>query len=311
MNCARQRDELDTRSYGAAMHRDHHLMPIVVALAGVGFLSLMDAFMKVAALAAGAYSAALLRSAFGTAIAAPIWLVRGARWPGREALRFHLIRGVVSAFMALTFFYAITKLPLAETIAISFIAPVISLYLAAIILKEKVHRLAVVAALLGLIGTIVIIGGRIGAEAMSRDTALGVAAILFSAVLYAYNLVLARQQAMVAGPLEIASFHSGVGALVLCLAAPWLFHWPEAVPLANILAASVLTVCGAISLAWAYARAEAQVLVPLEYSGFLWAVLFGYLFFSEAVTPATLGGTALIVIGCWIAARKRPEISAV
>jgi drug/metabolite transporter (DMT)-like permease len=222
-------------------------------------------------------------------------------------LRVHIQRGLVTTFMALTFFYAITKLPLAETIAISFIAPVISLYLAALILHEKIERKAIVAAVLGLVGTLVIVGGRIGSAEMSDEAALGLAAILFSAVLYAYNLVLARQQAQLAGPLEIASFHSGMSALVLGLAAPFLFVLPDLATTGSIATAAFLTVCGAISLAWAYARAEAQVLVPLEYSGFLWAVLFGWLFFREAVTPATLAGTALIVGGCWIAARKRPE----
>ena len=293
------------------MARHHHLLPIAVALAGVGFLSLMDAFMKTAALAAGAYSAGFFRSLLGAAIIVPIWLARGGRWPGRQALRFHMIRGVVSAFMALTFFYALTKLPLAETIAISFVAPVLSLYLAALILKEQIHRLAIVAAMLGLAGTVVIIGGRLGNGQVSEDTGLGIAAILFSAVLYAYNLVLARQQAQVAGPLEIASFHSGMGALVLGLAAPWFLTLPDSEIFASILAASVLTVCGATALAWAYAREEAQVLVPLEYSGFLWAALFGYLFFAEQVTPTTLAGTALIVVGCWISARKRPEQAAI
>ena len=293
------------------MARHHHLLPIAVALAGVGFLSLMDAFMKTAALAAGAYSAGFFRSLLGAAIIVPIWLARGGRWPGRQALRFHMIRGVVSAFMALTFFYALTKLPLAETIAISFVAPVLSLYLAALILKEQIHRLAIVAAMLGLAGTVVIIGGRLGNGQVSEDTGLGIAAILFSAVLYAYNLVLARQQAQVAGPLEIASFHSGMGALVLGLAAPWFLTLPDSEIFASILAASVLTVCGAMALAWAYAREEAQVLVPLEYSGFLWAALFGYLFFAEQVTAATVLGTGLIVVGCWISARKRPEQTAV
>ncbi len=289
------------------MSAEHRLMPIFVALLGVGFLSLMDAFMKEAALVVGAYSAAVLRSAMGTALVAPVWLARGGRWPSQAVLRIHIRRGLVTTFMALTFFYAITKLPLAETIAISFIAPVISLYLAALILGERIERKAIVAAVLGLIGTLVIVGGRIGGEEMSDDDALGLAAIVFSAVLYAYNLVLARQQAQLAGPLEIASFHSGMSALVLGLAAPFLLTLPEPAILGSIAAAAFLTVCGAISLAWAYARAEAQVLVPMEYSGFLWAVLFGWLFFREAVTPATLAGTALIVGGCWIAARKRPE----
>jgi S-adenosylmethionine uptake transporter len=60
-----------------------------------------------------------------------------------------------------------------------------------------------------------------------------------------------------------------------------------------------------MALAWAYARAEAQALVPIEYSGFLWASVLGWLFFQEAVTAPTLVGTGLIVTGCWLAARKR------
>jgi S-adenosylmethionine uptake transporter len=57
-------------------------------------------------------------------------------------------------------------------------------------------------------------------------------------------------------------------------------------------------------LSWAYGRAEAQVLLPIEYTAFVWAALFGWLFFAEAVTLETMAGVALIVIGCWIAARR-------
>ena len=278
--------------------------PILAALAGVAALALMDAFMKGASLAIGAYSAALLRSALGLCLIAPVWLAAGGGWPGRQALRLHLVRGVVSAFMALSFFFALTRLPIAETIAISFFAPILSLYLAAIILKERIRRSAIAAGLFGLAGTLVIVGGRIGRETLNDGAAAGLAAILFSALLYAYNLILARQQAQTAGPLEIASFHSGVGAAVLALGAPWLLALPDGETFLAIGAASLLTVCGAAVLGWAYAREEAQVLVPMEYSGFLWAALFGWLFFAETVTPTVLAGTALIVIGCAIATRR-------
>lgn len=283
-------------------------LAILATLLGVALLSLMDALMKGASLAVGAYSAALLRSVIGVMLVAPLWGLRGGRWPHRDVLRVHLLRGAVASIMGLTFFYALTKLPLAETIAISFIAPVISLYLAAIFLKERIRREAIVAALLGLAGTVVIVGGKFGREPMGEDALLGLAAILFSALLYAFNLVIARHQAQLARPLEISTFHSGVGALVLGVAAPWLLRLPDAHALVLIAGSSVLTVIGMIALAWAYARKEAQVLVPMEYSGFLWASLFGWLFFREGVAAATLFGTALIVLGCWIAARrKEPE----
>jgi S-adenosylmethionine uptake transporter len=51
--------------------------------------------------------------------------------------------------------------------------------------------------------------------------------------------------------------------------------------------------------------------VPLEYSGFLWAALFGWLLFAEGLTLPVLAGAVLIVAGCWIAApRKSTEQTA-
>ena len=223
-------------------------------------------------------------------------------------LTLHLQRSVVATFMALTFFYAITKLPLAEAIAISFVAPLIALYLARLMLGEIIRREAIAASLLGFAGMVVIIGGKVGQAEFDRDTALGLAAILTSAMLYAYSFILIRRQSQVAGPAEIATFHSGVSVLLLGIAAPFLFEMPDSDTLRDLAVAAVLTVIGAMAFAWAYARAEAQVLVPLEYSGFLWASVFGWLFFAERLTLPTLAGTAIIVGACWLAARGRRPV---
>lgn len=280
------------------------LLPFAAAALGVGFLSLMDAFMKEAALATGAYTATVLRSLIGASLIAPFWLWRMKGWPAKATMKLHVERGIVSAFMALSFFYALTKLPLAEAIAISFVAPLIALYLARLLLGEAIRPRAIVASLLGFAGTLVIISGKIGQGDFDEDAALGLASLLVSALLYAYNFIVMRRQAQLAGPVEIATFHSGVGGAVLLLLAPFL-----ATPVVNsaivpLICAGVLTVGGAMAIAWAYARAEAQALVPMEYTGFLWAAVLGWAFFREAVTPATLAGTVLIVAGCWIAARK-------
>lgn len=287
------------------MTRDQAFLPILMAALAVASLSLMDAFMKSAALAVGALTAAWLRSLLATGIALPLWLARGGRWPKREVLLLHLQRSTVATFMALTFFYALTKLPIAEAIAISFVAPLIALYLARIMLGETIRQQAILASILGFAGTLVIIAGKIGQADFDRDTALGLVAILSSAMLYAYSFILIRRQSQVAGPAEIATFHSGVSVLILGLAIPFLFEMPETAVLRDLGAAAVLTVIGAMGLAWAYARAEAQVLVPLEYSGFLWASLFGWLFFAEPLTMPTTIGTAIIITSCWVATRKR------
>jgi S-adenosylmethionine uptake transporter len=286
--------------------RTHPLLPFLAAFAGVGFLSLMDAFMKEAALMIGAYTATVLRALIGASIIAPFWLARGPAWPSRMVMKLHLERGVVSAFMALSFFFALTRLPLAEAIALSFIAPLLALYLARVLLGETIARKAVLASILGFAGTLVIVGGRIGAGAFDRDAALGLAAMLFSAVLYAYNFIVIRRQSQVAGPVEIATFHSGIGGAVLLLAAPFLWLPPNGHALLPLVAAAALTVAGSMAIAWAYAREEAQALVPIEYSGFVWASVLGWLFFRESVTVPTLAGTTLIIAGCWLVTRRDP-----
>lgn len=264
--------------------------------------------MKSAALAVGAYSALFLRCLIGFAMIAPLWWWQARKWPGRDALKLHFKRGVVVAFMGWAFFFSLTRLPLAEAIALSFIAPLVALYLAAVLLGERIERKAIIAALLGFAGVVVIVGGRIGQERMSQDAALGLVALLLSALLYAWNLVLQRQQALLASPSEVSTFQNAIVALVLLGAAPLLLQWPDSQRIwLEITASAALAVGAVLFLTWAYRRAEAQVLVPIEYTGFLWAAMFGWIFFAERVTASTFAGAVLIIIGCLITARRRPE----
>jgi len=261
--------------------------------------------MKEASLAAGVYTASLLRSLMAAALVAPFWLASGFVWPRWSVMKLHLERGVVSAMMALSFFYALTKLPIAEAIALSFIAPLIALYFARIFLGEVIARGAIIASVVGFAGTLVIVGGRLGRSDFDEGAAWGIASLFFSAILYAYSFVVIRRQSQVAGPLEVATFHAGIGGLLQALAAPFFFVLPDGDALGAITIAAVLTIVGSIATTWSYARAEAQVLVPVEYTGFLWAALFGWLFFREEVTMTTIAGVVLIVIGCLIAAPRR------
>ena len=294
------------------MASDQGFRPFASVLLGVALFSLMDATMKAASLAAGTYSALLLRSLFGLALSVPAFLAAGGHWPAPDALKVHLTRGVVATGMAFTFFWAITRRPLAEAIALSFIAPLIALYLAAALLGERVRRRAIGASLVGLVGVVVVALGNGQGGTAPAGGWLGAASVLTSAVLYAWNLVLQRRQALLARPLEVVTFQNAIVSLVLIGFAPWFLALPRD-PRAwgEIAAAAALSMIAAMLFASAYRRAEAQALVPLEYSAFLWASLFGWLFFAESLRAATLLGVALIVAACWIAApRRRPETSA-
>jgi S-adenosylmethionine uptake transporter len=133
----------------------------------------------------------------------------------------------------------------------------------------------------------------------------GVASILVSAMLYAYNIILMRQQALVARPLEIAFYQYVVVVAALAVAAPFLAHFPSAAHWPNLFLAAILALISLMLLAWSYARAEAHRLAPVEYTALIWAALFGFAVFGEEVRTATLIGAALIVTGCLLAARTK------
>ena len=77
------------------MQTRHPVLPFAAVLAAIALLSLMDALMKGASLAIGAYSTLLVRSVFGIALAGPIWLSTRTGWPQPHILRVHVLRGVV------------------------------------------------------------------------------------------------------------------------------------------------------------------------------------------------------------------------
>ena len=287
-----------------ALYRNHHAAPFVAVTLGIALFSVMDGLMKSAALAAGAYNAMLFRSLIGMVLMAPVWKLQGGTWPDAGALKLHALRGAVSGAMATSFFWGLIYLPMAEGIALSFIAPLIALYLAAVLLGETIGKGAILASVLGLAGVAVIAAARLGEREIGAEAAWGIAAILFSAVLYAFNLILQRKQALLAGPAEVALFQTVFVALFLGLAAPWLGVLPSPRALADIGAGAVLAMISLMIISWGYGRAEAQALLPIEYTAFVWAALIGWVMFAEAVTPATLAGAALIVAGCLIAARR-------
>lgn len=280
------------------------LFPFAAALLGVGLFSAMDGFAKFAALAIGAYSALLWRSGFGILLAGGAWLLHGPRRPPRQVVKLHLLRGAVMAGMAFTFFWGVARLPLAEAIALGLSAPLLALYLAAALLGESISLRTVGASMIGLIGVMIIAGGRISTSGTDMDQAWGIASLLLSSLLYAWNLILQRQQALLAHPFEVAAFQNFVVGAILLPLAPWLAIWPEPAVWQAIAMAALLSVLAAILLSWAYGRAEAQALVPLEYSAFLWAALVGWIAFSEPLTLSLVTGAGLIVLGCWITTRR-------
>ena len=277
----------------------------LVGILGIALFSLMDMVMKGLTLAIGTYSTLLWRSLIGIVLAAIPYLATRNPWPRGTALRLHLLRGAMMVPMAILFFWGLTRVPMAQAVALTFIAPLIALVLAALILKEPIGKRTAGGSLTAFAGVLIIFFGQAQAD-LGREALLGSFAVLGSAVIYAFNIIVMRRQAQNAGPIEIAFFQNLVIGVVLVAAIPVMGlpplptgHWGE------LLLAAGLSIGSLMLLGWAYARAGAAYLSTTEYSSFLWAIALGWWRFGETVSLFTLAGAALIVAGCLVAARTR------
>lgn len=284
--------------------RHSHAVAFLVGTVGIAFFSLMDAVMKGLVLAIGVYATMLWRSVATIGLSGLLYLPRRRAWPTRAVLRLHVARGVLSTVMGALFFWGLGQVPLAQAVALAFIAPLVALYLAAIWLKESIAPRTVSASVVAFGGVVVIFVGQAQAD-LGPAALLGSLAVLASALCYAVNIILMRQQSLAAEPREIAFFQNVTVGLTLLAVLPLLgTSVPPPEQWLPLIGAAALSVFSMLLLSWAYARAEASYLAATEYTAFLWAALFGWLVFAEPLSPFTLAGALLIVAGCLLAARK-------
>ncbi len=291
---------------GVSSTKNPILSAIASACVGVFVLCLLDATMKGVSIKLGAYNAMLWRQVAGVALSGSAYLLTGAPKPSRSILALNLVRGALGALMAVTFFWGLVRIPLADGTALAFIAPLITLFLASVILKERIGRNAIFASLLGFTGVLIIVGSQFDSDHYSQDALMGMTAILISAALYAYNLILQRQTAQIGHPIQNVFFLNLFAVFALAIFAPLYGIMPQAEHWPQIGLSAAFAFVGLAIMAWAYGRAEAQVLAPIEYSGFIWAVLLGWIFFDERVSVTTIVGSALIIAACYLASRQQP-----
>ena len=277
--------------------------PMLIATLGIFLFSLMDAVMKGQAIALGTYNAMFWRMFLGAVFVSLLYLPSRPSPATGKTLKIHALRAVVTLVMAYLFFFGLTRIPLAKAIGLSFIAPIITLYLAIPVLGERIGRKAKLAAFLASLGVGVMVGGDFFASEQGSDL-LGMIAVLLSAVLYAVNLVLQRMQALIAKPIEIAFYQNVIVFALMLLGAPLLVVVPEKLIhwLGGALAAA-LAIGSLMLMSIAYRQAETQRVVAIEYTAFIWAAFLGWVFFLEPVSSRTLMGTVLIVLGCLISAQ--------
>ena len=276
--------------------------PVLRALLGIALLTVMDAVVKAQMQEHPFIVALFMRFAMGGLCALAVLAIVRPPTPTRASLIGNSIRVPVVVVTAGSFFYSLSVLPLAEALTLAFLAPVFVALLGALMLKERMDSRILQALGFGIAGMLVMVWPRL--QGHVSGAGLGVAAALFSAVTYAFNLILLRRIAQTEHPAIIVVFQNCGPALVLAIPAALNFVPLSATDLLAYLAAGMLGVAGHLTLTSAFARAEASRLAPLEYTALIWASLLGYFVFGEVPLITTYAGAVLIVAGAIAISRR-------
>jgi S-adenosylmethionine uptake transporter len=268
------------------------------ALAAYGLFSVMDGFLKHLSLATGVMTAVFGRALISTLLNGGWWLAERRPTISGEAWRGNLLRGGCQAATVTLFAFALTRLDLLETMTISFTAPLMVPFIAAVLLKEKLRPVQAVAALIGFAGALITALGAVKGDAATVDHAgrlVGIASVSLAAVFYALAVVLLRDRATKDTP--IVSGLTGAVTQAGFLAVPGIVLGivPPVELLPSFFAMGALSVAAIWCMTMAFSTTQAQDIAPLEYTGAIWAGLVGWVAFAEVPGAITLVGCAVII----------------
>jgi len=252
------------------------------------------------------------RSAFAILPVVVIYAVRGELGSAVRTGRplGQLGRGLLSVCGMFTNFSALIRLPLADATAISFASPLITVALAAVVLKERVRVYRWSAVLIGFTGVIVMLIPHfdIGAYAGLHGAAAAIGSLfaITSAVCNAGTVIQTRRLTQSETTSSIVFYFSLVCAIAGALTLPFAWHSPTARELAALIALGVLGGLAHILLTESYRYAAASVIAPFDYTSMLWALLLGYWLFGELPDTLVYLGAAIVAsAGLFVIWRER------
>lgn len=276
---------------------------IALRLFAIACLSTMSALVKLAESRGATLFETMFHRQFWAVPLVTAWLAAG---PGLGAIRTrrfpaHLLRTAVGLTGMVFTFGAVILLPLAEATTLQFTVPIFATLLGALVLKEPTgwHRWGAV--LLGF-GGVLVVAQPGGGHFPLVGALVGLGAALFVAII----AILLRQIGRTESSGTTVFWFSVLSVPPLALV--YAFHLQPHDPLtwAVLVGVGLVGGLGQLALTGSLRFAPVSAVVPMDYSGLVWATLYGWLLFGVLPTPYTwLGAPVIIVSGLYIVWRER------
>ncbi|WP_435163888.1 DMT family transporter [Falsirhodobacter sp. 1013] len=284
---------------------------IALKLASVLIFIVMSALIKVVSDTVPVGQTVFFRSFFAIPVIL-IWLAMTQKLASGLQTRNplgHVWRGLAGTMSMGLNFAALAYLPLPEVTALSYAAPILTVILASMFLGEEVRLFRLSAVVIGLAGVMVILWPRltiIGDGAIDDTAALGVMLVLTAALCTALAMVFIRKMSATESTTSIVFWFTITSTVLSLFTIPFGWVMPTPTEALLLVLAGLMGGVAQIFMTQAFREADASVIAPFEYASMLFALVIGYVVFSEVPTGAMLLGAAIIVAaGCLIIWRER------
>lgn len=215
------------------------------------------------------------------------------------------LRTVATVVSTACVFYAFSVLPLAQTYALIFAAPLLITLLAIPILGETVGWRRLTAVGVGLVGVVVVL--RPG----STNLTAGHVAALVAAVCSATAAVIVRKIGRDERSAVLLLYPMVANFVVMGAMLAFVYRPMPAIHLGGVATMALLGFCGGLLHIAAYRNGSAVVVAPMQYSQILWAVAYGALIFGETPDWSTAIGAAIIIAsGIYVVFREERTVVA-
>ena len=215
-------------------------------------------------------------------------------------------RGVLAACSATLFIVGVSYVPLADAVAITFVAPFMVTVMGALILREPVGVRRWTAVLVGFIGTLIVIRPGMG---VIHPAAL---LLIVAATAFALRQVLSRILAGEDKTQTTVAYTAIVSWTLLTIPLPFIWQNPSSgLEIALLIAMAVVAAFAEILVIMALDAAQAVVVAPVQYSLLIWGTFYGFVVFGQLPDVWTwLGALVIVATGLYTLNRERLALKA-
>lgn len=255
---------------------------------GASFVAVL-ACVKIVGDGVPAPQAAFLRFLFGLIFVAPTLVALLRTGPDRGTLALYGWRGLVHSLGVVCWFYAMTRIPIAEVTAMNYLNPIYVTIGAALIFGERLALRRILAILVAFAGVLVIL--RPG----FREVSDGHIAMLFTALFFGASYLLAKKLSEADGAGVVVAMMSVMVTLFLAPLAIAVWVTPTLGQLGWLVLVALFATAGHYAMTRAFRAAPLMVTQPITFLQLVWATLLGWLVFGEPVDGWVVLGGAMIV----------------